>query len=95
MPKYIIEREMPGVGDLSPAQLQAASEKSCSVITAIGPRIQWVESFVTADKLYCIYIAPDEETVRKHARMGDFPANQISLVHAVIDPTTAEPFTAD
>ena len=90
MPKFVIEREIPGAGDLSPEQLHAISQKSCGVIQKLGPQIQWVESFVTQDKLYCVYIAPNAEMVREHARQGGFPANRISEVKAVIDPTTAE-----
>ena len=90
MPKYVIERNIPGVGNLSPEELQAISQKSCGVIRNMGPQIQWVESFVTADKIYCIYIAPDEKTVREHAQQGGFPANSIAEVKARIDPTTAE-----
>jgi hypothetical protein len=90
MPKYVIEREMPKVGTLTMQELQAASQKSCSVLQKLGPQVQWVESFVTDDKLYCIYIAPNEEAVREHARQGGFPANRISAVRAIIDPTTAE-----
>ena len=80
MPKYVIEREIPGAGKLSSDQLQAISQKSCGVLNKLGPQIQWLESYVTDDKIYCVYIAPDEETVRKHARMGDFPANRVSQV---------------
>jgi hypothetical protein len=90
MPKYLIEREMPGVGNLSGEELQAASQKSCSVLNQMGPQIQWVESYVTDDKLYCVYIAPNEEQVREHARQGGFPANRVSEIKSVIDPTTAE-----
>jgi hypothetical protein len=90
MPKYVIEREIPGAGKLTPAELQAVSQKSCSVLRAMGPQIQWVQSYVTADKIYCIYIAPDEASVREHARQGGFPANRVSEVKAVIDPTTSE-----
>ena len=90
MPKYIIEREMPKVGTLTKQELQAASQKSCSVLQKLGPQVQWVESFVTDDKLYCIYIAPNEEAVREHARQGGFPASRISAVRTIIDPTTAE-----
>lgn len=90
MPKYVIEREMPGVGKLSPAELQAASQKSCSVLNKLGPQIQWVQSYVTDDKLYCVYIAPNEELVREHAVQGGFPANRISEVRTIIDPTTSE-----
>lgn len=90
MPKYIIEREMPGVGGLSAAELQGASQKSCGVLQNMGPQIQWVESYVTGDKLYCVYIAPNEEMIQEHARQGGFPANRISEIKSVIDPTTAE-----
>lgn len=90
MPKYIIEREIPGAGDLSAEQLQQISEKSCCVLKEIGPQIQWLESFVTADKIYCSYIAPDEETIRAHAEKGGFPANSIAEVKTIIDPTTGE-----
>lgn len=90
MPKYIIERDIPHSGDLSKDDLQAISQKSCSILNAMGPQIQWVQSYVTDDKVYCVYIAPDEESIRKHAEQGGFPANRISLVKTVIDPTTAE-----
>jgi hypothetical protein len=90
MPKYVIEREIPGAGNLSAAELRSISQTSCGVLSNLGPQIQWVESFVTGDKVYCIYIAPDEEMIRKHARLGGFPANKISEVRAMIDPTTAE-----
>ena len=90
MPRYVIEREIPGAGKLSPQELQTISQKSCSVLDQLGPRIQWVQSFVTGDKIYCVYIAPDEAMVREHARQGGFPANSIAEVTAVIDPTTAE-----
>ena len=90
MPKYVIEREMPGVGDLSAAQLRGAAQGSCGVLSEMGPRIQWHESYVTGDKIYCVYIAPNEAIVREHARQGGFPANQISEVKSIIDPTTAE-----
>ena len=90
MPKFVIEREVPGVGSLPVDQLQAISQKSCSVLRSLGPQIQWLQSYVTDDKIYCVYIAPDEETVREHARQGGFPANSVSRVRAVIDPTTAE-----
>ena len=90
MPKYVIEREIPGAGKLTPAQLNAISQKSCGVLTNLGPKIQWVESFVTDDKIYCVYIAPDEALVREHARQGGFPANRVSEVRTMIDPTTAE-----
>ena len=90
MPKFVIEREIPGAGQLTPAQLQGISQKSCGVLNELGPKVQWVESFVTGDKIYCIYIAPDEAAVRQHAEMGGFPANRISRVTTKIDPTTAE-----
>jgi hypothetical protein len=90
MPRFVIEREIPGAGKLSPQDLNAISKKSCGVLSQLGPQIQWVQSFVTNDKVYCVYIAPDEQTVRKHAQLGGFPANSVSRVMAVIDPTTAE-----
>lgn len=90
MPKFVIERDIPGAGKLSPEQLQGISQKSCGVLTEMGPSIQWVESFVTDDKIYCVYIAPDEKAVRQHAEKGGFPANRISRVMTKIDPTTAE-----
>ncbi len=90
MPKFIIEREIPGLGTWSPDQLQGASQKSCSVLKNLGPQIQWLESYVTGDKLYCVYIAPNEEIIREHARQGGFPANRISQIVSMIDPTTAE-----
>jgi hypothetical protein len=90
MPKYVIEREIPGVGRLPASDLKAISQKSCGVLNGMGPQIQWVESFVTGDKVYCIYIAPNEEMVREHARQGGFPANRVSEVKTRIDPTTAE-----
>jgi hypothetical protein len=90
MPKFVIERDIPGAGKLSAEQLQAISQKSCGVLNSMGPRIQWVHSYVTDDKIYCFYIAPDEETVREHARQGGFPANRVSRVAGIIDPTTAE-----
>jgi len=90
MPKYVIEREVPGAGNLSPADLQGMSELSCSVLRDLGPQVQWVHSYVTGDKIYCIYIAPNEELVREHARRAGFPADRISEVKAIIDPTTAE-----
>jgi hypothetical protein len=90
MPKFVIEREIPGAGKLSPQDLHAISQKSCGVLNAMGPKIQWVESFVTDDKIYCVYVAPDEAAVREHARQGGFPANRVSQVRAVIDPTTAD-----
>lgn len=91
VPKYIIERDLPGAGKLSAEELQSVSQKSCSVLSKLGPQIQWVESYVTDDKLYCVYIAPSEELIRQHAREGGFPANRISEIRRMIDPTTAEP----
>jgi len=90
MPKYVIERDIPGAGKLTRDQLHAISQKSCGVLRNLGPQIQWVESFVTPDKIYCIYIAPDENAIREHARQGGFPANRISEVKTMIDPTTSE-----
>jgi len=90
MPKYVVEREVAGVGKLSPQELHAIAQKSCGVLSKLGPQIQWVHSYVTGDKIYCIYIAPNEEMVREHARQGGFPANRISEVKSMIDPTTAE-----
>jgi hypothetical protein len=90
MPKYVIEREIPGAGNLTADQVRAISQKSCSVLNSLGPKIQWLHSYVTADKIYCVYIAPNEEMVREHAKQGGFPANRISEVKRVIDPTSAE-----
>jgi cell division inhibitor SulA len=90
MPKYVIEREVPGAGKMTPDQLTAISQTSCGVLRKLGSEIQWVNSYVTDDKIYCIYIAPNEEIVREHARQGGFPANKISQVRSGIDPTTAE-----
>ena len=90
MPKYIIEREIPDAGSLTAADLQGISQKSCSILKNMGPQIQWVESFVTADKVYCTYIAPNEDEIRKHAEEGGFPANSIAEIKSVIDPTTSE-----
>lgn len=90
MPKFVIEREIPGAGKLSPAELKAISQKSCSVLSSMGPQIQWVQSYVTGDKIYCVYNAPNEEMVRRHAKEGGFPANSVARVAAIIDPTTAE-----
>ena len=90
MPKFLIEREIPGAGNLSDQELQAISQTSCGVLKEMGPQIQWVESYVTGDKVYCVYIAPDEEMVREHARRGEFPANRVSEIRRMIDPTTAE-----
>jgi hypothetical protein len=89
MPKYVIEREIPGVGKLSPEELKGISQKSCGVLRNLGSDIQWLESFVTDDKIYCIYIAPSEDLVRRHAEQGGFPANRISRIRTTIDPTTA------
>lgn len=90
MPKFLIEREIPGAGNLSPQELQGVAQTSCSVLQSLGPQIQWVQSFVTGDKVYCVYIAPSEELIREHAKQGGFPANRISEIRTVIDPTTAE-----
>jgi hypothetical protein len=90
MPQYVIEREMPGVGKLGPDDLKSASQTSCSVLGELGPQIQWVHSYVTDNKIYCIYRAPNEDMVREHARLGGFPANKISQIRSMIDPTTAE-----
>ena len=88
MPKFVIEREIPGAGKLTPAELQGISQKSCGVLREMGPEIQWVHSYVTGDKIYCIYIAPNEEAVREHAKKGGFPANSVAQVTSAIDPTT-------
>lgn len=90
MPKYIIEREILGAGDFPTVELQQISQKSCCILKEMGPQIQWLESFVTADKIYCIYIAPDEESIRQHAEKGEFPANSIAEIKTIIDPTTGE-----
>ena len=90
MPKYVIERELPGIGNVTREQVLAISQKSCSVLNNLGPKIQWLHSYVTADKIYCVYIAPGEEMVREHARQGGFPASRISEVRLLIDPTSAE-----
>jgi Nickel responsive protein SCO4226-like len=90
MPKFVIEREIPNAGKLSPEELRAISQKSCGVLRNLGPQIQWVQSYVTDDKVYCVYIAPSKEMVQEHAKQGGFPANRISEVKSVIDPTTAE-----
>lgn len=90
MPRFIIEREIPGAGKLSPAELQGISQASCGVLRQLGPQVQWVRSHVTADKVYCEYIAPDAASLREHARLGGFPANAVNRVMATIDPTTAE-----
>ena len=90
MPKYVIEREIPGAGKLTPEQLKAISQTSCGVISKMGPQIQWVHSYVTGDKIYCIYNAPNEEVVREHAKQGGFPANAVNKVTTIIDPVTSE-----
>jgi hypothetical protein len=90
MPKYVIEREIPGAGNMTPQDLQAVSQTSCGVLQKLGPQIQWVQSYVTGDKIYCVYIAPNEDLIREHASQGGFPANRISEIKSVIDPTTAE-----
>jgi hypothetical protein len=90
MPQYVIERDIPGAGKLTSAELKAISQKSCGVLSELGPQIQWVHSYVTGDRIYCIYRAPNEEMVREHARQGGFPANRVSEITTTIDPTTAE-----
>ena len=90
MPKFVIEREIPGAGKMSPAELKAISQKSCGVLSSLGPSVQWVHSYVTEDKIYCVYQAKDESLVRRHAELGGFPANRIAKVMSVIDPSTAE-----
>ncbi|HEY1209878.1 MAG TPA: DUF4242 domain-containing protein [Terracidiphilus sp.] len=90
MPKFVIERDIPEAGKMSPEQLKAVSQTSCGVLRAMGPQIQWVQSYVTDEKIYCVYIAPDEEAVREHAQRGGFPANRVSRIRSVIDPTTAD-----
>ena len=90
MPKFVIERDIPGAGQMSPEQLHGVAEKFCSVLQNLGPRIQWLQSYVTDNKIYCIYIAPNEEMVREHARLGGFPATKVSQVRSIIDPTTSE-----
>ncbi len=90
MPKFIIERDIPQAGNLSPEELQSISQTSCAVLTDMGPQIQWVQSYVTADRIYCVYIAPNEAAVREHATQGGFPANNVAAVTTIIDPTTAE-----
>ena len=90
MPKYIIERELPGAGELGDDQIQGISQKSCSVLGGLGPQIQWVQSYVTDDKIYCVYIAPNKEMIEEHAKLGGFPANSIAKVRRMIDPTSAE-----
>jgi hypothetical protein len=90
MPKFVIEREIPGAGKLSAAELHGIAQKSCGVLNNMGPKIQWLQSYVTDNKIYCVYIAPDEATVREHARQGGFPANSVAKVMTIIDPTTSE-----
>ncbi len=90
MPKYVIEREIPGAGKLTPLELKGISQTSCGVLSNMGPQIQWLQSYVTGDKIYCVYIAPNEEMVLEHAKQGGFPANRVSQVTGIIDPTTAE-----
>ena len=90
MPKFVIERRIPNAGELSPEQLQAISQKSCGVLEEMGPQVQWIQSYVTDNAIICTYIAPDEESVREHARQGGFPADRVMAVHSIIDPTTAE-----
>ena len=90
MPKFVIERDIPEAGKMSPQQLQAISKKSCGVLREMGSQIQWVQSYVTDDKIYCVYLAPNEDAVRNHAQQGGFPANRVSQIRSVIDPTTAE-----
>jgi len=90
MPKYVIERELPGAGSLSAQQLKDVSRTSCAVLNNLGPQIQWVESYVTGDKIYCIYVSPNKEMILEHARQGGFPANVVNEITTVIDPTTAE-----
>ena len=90
MPKYVIEREIPGAGTLSVAELQGVAQRSCNVLKEMGPQIQWVESYVTGDKVYCVYVSPNEDMIREHAKQGGFPANRISEIRTMIDPTTSE-----
>lgn len=90
MPKFLIERDIPQAGNLSPEELKSISQKSCSVLQGMGPQIQWVQSFVTADKIYCVYIAPNEAAVKEHAKQGGFPANSVAAITSIIDPSTAE-----
>ncbi len=91
MPKFVIERDIPGAGKMTPEQLQGIANKSCDVLNAMGPQIQWLHSYVAKDKVYCVYIAPDEAKVREHAKRGGFPANRVEEIKTIIDPTTAEP----
>ena len=90
MPKFVIERDLPGAGKLSQADLKGVAQKSCGVLRGMGPQIQWIHSYVTDDKIYCVYVAPDEAAVREHAKQGGFPANKVSRVRTMIDPVTAE-----
>lgn len=90
MPKYVIERVVPGAGNMSPLELKTLSIRSCNVLNQLGPQIQWVQSYVTDNKIYCVYVAPDEHTIQEHARLGGFPANHVAQVKSIIDPTTAE-----
>ena len=90
MPKFVIEREIPGAGKLTPAELKSISQKSCGVLSSLGPSVQWVHSYVTDDKIYCVYNAKDESLIRRHAELGGFPANRISRIMTIIDPTSAE-----
>ena len=90
MPKFMIERDIPGAGKLSPAELKSVSQKSCGVLSSLGPSVQWVQSFVTEDKIYCVYLSKDESLIRRHAELGGFPANRIARISAIIDPSTAE-----
>jgi Nickel responsive protein SCO4226-like len=90
MPKYVIERNLPGAGQLSPAELAAVSDKSCSALRSFGSRVQWMQSYVTGDKIYCIYVAPSERLIREHARLAGFPVNRIAEIKAIIDPATSE-----
>lgn len=90
MPKYVIERDIPGIGNATQEEARAISQRSCSVLNKLGPTIQWLYSYVTTDKIYCVYIAPDEKTIQEHAEQGGFPANCVSKVQSIIDPTTAE-----
>jgi len=94
VPKFVIERLIPGASKLSPEELRTISQRSCAVLSELGPQIQWVQSYVTDNKIYCVYIAPNEEVVREHARRGGFPANHVASVKTIIDPTTAEPGSA-
>jgi hypothetical protein len=94
MPKYVIERELPGAGKLSALELQGIAQKSCGVLMELGPQVQWQHSYVTGDKIYCVYVAPNEELVREHAKRGGFPANRVERIATIIDPTTSEQLAA-